>query len=224
MNGAVFTDLHPSGAARTAHTKRRARAGARTRAIALGSAVLALGGGAAAWFTVPYGTTHYHPTYAVRLDTPEFASGWADDVFIGKVTAREGLRRTNGDRLLWTTYRVEVRNTLKGEVSGSVRVAQEGGDDPLRRQRIVVGEAPALEVGRTYVLATRLAPDGWHTAPSNFHPVDLSPAEGGSDSGTDMSTVWEKGVAHPTAQRHTHPSAVSRAKDPSALYARAHIG
>ncbi|MFI0735758.1 hypothetical protein ACH4S9_43255 [Streptomyces sp. NPDC021225] len=193
-------------------------------AIALGTALVAIGGSAAAWFTVPYGTTRYHPTYAVRLDTPELAAGWADDVFIGEVTAREGPRRTDGDRLLWTTYVVEVRKTLKGEVSGSVRVAQEGGDDPLRRQRIVVGDAPALQPGRTYVLATRLAPDGWHTAPSNFTPVDLSPAEGGSGSGADVSAVWQEGAAHPATQRYAHPSGVSRAKDPKALYAKALIG
>ncbi|WP_234357184.1 hypothetical protein [Streptomyces sp. NBRC 110028] len=196
----------------------------RTGTIALATALAAVGGGALAWFEVPYGSTHYHPTYAVRLDTPGLAAGWADDVFVGKVTAREGVRHTDGDRLLWTTYRVEVRSTLKGKVSGNVRVAQEGGDDPLRRQRVVVGDAPALLPGRTYLLATRVAPDGWHTAPSNFLPLDLAPDKAGSDSGTDPSAAWREGVRHPASQRDLHPSAVSRAANPAALYERAQIG
>lgn len=196
----------------------------RTGTIALVTALAAVGASALAWFEVPYRSTRLHPTYAVRLDTPGLAAGWADDVFVGKVTAREGVRRTDGERLLWTTYRVEVQSTLKGEVSGDVRVAQEGGDDPLRRRRVVVGEAPALLTGRTYLLATRVAPDGWHTAPSNFVPLDLAPDKAGSDSGTDPSAAWREGVGHPVSQRDAHPSAVSRAADPAALYARARIG
>jgi len=196
----------------------------RTGTIALVTALAAVGASALAWFEVPYRSTRLHPTYAVRLDTPGLAAGWADDVFVGKVTAREGVRRTDGERLLWTTYRVEVQSTLKGEVSGDVRVAQEGGDDPLRRRRVVVGEAPALLTGRTYLLATRVAPDGWHTAPSNFVPLDLAPDKAGSDSRTDPSAAWREGVGHPVSQRDAHPSAVSRAADPAALYARARIG
>ncbi|MEU0844141.1 hypothetical protein ABZ370_32340 [Streptomyces sp. NPDC005962] len=196
----------------------------RTGTIALVTALAAVGASALAWFEVPYRSTRLHPTYAVRLDTPGLAAGWADDVFVGKVTAREGVRRTDGERLLWTTYRVEVQSTLKGEVSGDVRVAQEGGDDPLRRRRVVVGEAPALLTGRTYLLATRVAPDGWHTAPSNFVPLDLAPDKAGSDSGTNPSAAWREGVGHPVSQRDAHPSAVSRAADPAALYARARIG
>lgn len=198
------------------------RATGRRAALLVVAALLAGSAGATARRTVPWRATHYHPTYAVQLDTPELAAGWADDVFIAEVTEREGVRRTNGDRLLWTTYRVEVRETLKGQATGSVRVAQEGGDDPLRRRRVVVGDAPALQPGMTYVLATRLASDGWHTAPSNFTPVQVAGGEQ-SQAGTDPATAWQQGAAHPQSQRDAFPSAVSRSRDPAALYDKARV-
>ncbi|TVL93550.1 hypothetical protein [Streptomyces sp. SAJ15] len=162
-----------------------------------------------------------HHTYAVRLDTPARACGWADDVFVGTVVAKEGTRRTNGGRLLWTTYQVEVVSTLKGKVSGSVRVAQEGGRDPLHPQQTTAGQAPELEVGRTYVLATRIAPDGWHTAPSNFTPVPVQADEG--SSATDAPAAWADAVRHPEHQNGAYPSDLSRAPDPQAWYTKARI-
>ncbi|MCH0538335.1 hypothetical protein I3F58_01905 [Streptomyces sp. MUM 203J] len=193
-------------------------------AVAAAGALLA---GAAAWFTVPYGTTHVHPTYAVTLETAGKASAWADDVFVATVKKQSSTERTE-DELLWTTFDVEVESTLKGQVSGTVRVAQEGGDDPLTRERTVVGDAPPLEPGKTYVLATRVSSDGWHLSPSNFTPVEI-PGTGGraqasAAAGDGVVSRWESAVRNPEAQENLLPSEADEAADPSALYKRAEAG
>ncbi len=187
-------------------------------AIALsvtGAAAVAAG----AWFTVPYEGNVVHATYAVRLDTPELAAGWADDVFIAAVTSQESAERDSDD-LLYTPFRVTVRSTLQGKVSGDIRVVQEGGDDPISRERVVFDGATALKPGKTYLLATRLSSqDGWHVAPSNFTPVEIP-------SGVAATTVlaqWTSAVTSPKSQDSVFPSDVDKAANPASLYKRAEI-
>lgn len=52
-----------------------------------------------AWFTVPYEASVVHTTYAIDLNTPELAAGWADDVFIASVESQESAERDTGGLL-----------------------------------------------------------------------------------------------------------------------------
>ncbi|MDK1475315.1 hypothetical protein QNO07_18140 [Streptomyces sp. 549] len=190
----------------------------RTATVAIAAAGTVIAAAVAvAWFTVPYGTTHVSSSYAVSLGTAGQAAGWADDVFVGTVKERASVDRSE-DGLLWTTFEVDVTDTLQGEVGGTVRVAQEGGDDPVRRERSTVGDVPPLQPGTTYVLATRVASDGWHLVPANLTPVEVP----GGDSAT--VSEWRAAVLHPERQEHLHPSEAAEAADPSALYREAQIG
>ncbi|KUL40061.1 hypothetical protein ADL15_08445 [Actinoplanes awajinensis subsp. mycoplanecinus] len=184
-------------------------------AIGVVTAAVAVG----AWFTVPYETSVVHATYAVDLDTPELAAGWADDVFIAAVDSQESAER-DADGLLYTPFRVTVTSTLQGKVGGDIRVVQEGGDDPVSRERVVFDGATALEPGKTYLFATRLSgPDGWHVLPSNFTPVEVP---GGA---TDPAVSrWTSAVTSPKSQDTVHPSDVEKASDPAALYRQAEVG
>jgi len=178
-----------------------------------GGAAFVLAVAAVGWFAIPYPTDHVHPSYGVSLETPAEAAGWADDVFVGRVEQQLGVERAND--LPVTTYRITVHSTLKGQVQGSVKVAQEGGDDPVRRQRVVVGEAPPLQVGATYVLATRVHPNGWHNEPSNFTPIQV----GGPDDA--RLEAWRQGVQSPATQQTVPRSSAQTVQDPGALYAKA---
>jgi len=182
--------------------------------------------GAVAWFTLPYGTSYAHPTYAVSLSTAEQAAGWADDIFVATVKDQASVERTSDD-LLWTTYDVDVKETLKGKVNSTVRVAQEGGDDPVARERVMVGDSPSLVPGKTYILATRVTSDGWHHAPSNFTPVELSAADAKSRmseaSGDPTLQDWKAALRHPAVQTNLQPSEAAAISDSSALYSKAQV-
>lgn len=184
-------------------------------AIGIAAAAIAVG----AWFTIPYETNVVHATYAVDLDTPELAAGWADDVFVASVDSQESAERDT-DGLLYTPFRVTVKSTLQGKVSGEIRVVQEGGDDPVSRERVVFDGATALETGKTYVFATRLsAADGWHVLPSNFVPVEVPAAGAGA-----TVTEWTSAVTAPESQDAVFPSDVEKAADPAELYQQAEVG
>lgn len=188
---------------------------------AIAASVGALAVGAGAWFTVPYDADVVHATYAVDLGSAELAAGWADDIFVAHVESQESARR-DADGLLYTPFKVEVKSTLQGLVSGDVVVAQEGGDDPITRQRVVFdGGAAGLKPGKTYILATRLSSqDGWHLAPSNFVPVELPE---GVAASAELAK-WKQAVASPKSQPDAFPSDVDKAAAPAPLYKTAKLG
>ncbi|GIF09936.1 hypothetical protein [Actinoplanes siamensis] len=187
------------------------------RIIASSGLALAVAGiGAGVWFNLPYRTTTVDHDYVVELNTPALAAGWADDVFVASVTERDPSERDPHD-LLWTPYDVTVKSTLQGEVNGDVRVVQEGGEDPLTRERVVVQGVADLEPGKTYILATRLnGRDGWHVIPANFKAIEVP--EDGADA---LLASWKDGVAHPRSQEELIPSDVEKAADPEQLYEEA---
>lgn len=166
----------------------------------------------------PVATSFVHPDYAVSMDSPRKATGWADDVFVGKVVGM-GSNAQTSDGAPMTVYTVEVVRSLKGRSTGMVKVAQEGGYDPVAKEHVVVGDAPALATSGIYVLATRVSPDGWNTAPSNFTPV-LLPAKRAEAS---LLATWEKAVASPERQKDLFPSLIASVteRQRAALYAKA---
>ncbi|MFI7081267.1 hypothetical protein ACIBO1_28590 [Micromonospora sp. NPDC049903] len=184
-------------------------------AVALAVAAVAAG----AWFTVPYETTAIHATYAVSLDTPRLAAGWADDIFVASIDSQDSAERDSDD-FLCTPFEVTVKATLQGSVSGHVRVVQEGGDDPISRERVVFDGATPLEPGKTYILASRLSgKDGWHVVPSNFTPVEV-PSGAAAEA---VVAEWKRAVAAPESQDSVFPSDVDRAANPVSLYQSAQI-
>lgn len=183
-------------------------------------AVAAVGVAVGAWFTIPYETSVVHATYAVDLGTPELAAGWADDIFVATVESQESAER-DAYNLLYTPFEVTVTSTLQGKVSGDIRVVQEGGNDPVKRERVVFDGATALKPGKTYLLATRLSgQDGWHVVPSNFTPVEV-PA---GAAATSVLATWKSAVAAPEKQETVYPSDIDKAADKASLYRKAEIG
>jgi hypothetical protein len=188
--------------------------------VALVAVTAAAAVAAGAWFTIPYESNVVHATYAVDLGTPALAAGWADDVFVASVDTQESAER-DSDGLLYTPFKVTVKSTLQGKVSGDVRIVQEGGDDPVSRERVVFDGAIPLKPGRTYLLATRLSSqDGWHVVPSNFTPVEVR-----SDAAaTALLAQWKSAVVSPQSQETVFASDVDKAANPASLYKQAEVG
>lgn len=86
--------------------------------------------------------------------------GAVQNVFVGKVVEQAGTKALG--KLPETQFHVEVVENIKGELSGTVLVNQQGGykDDQL----ILMEHDKLLKPGKTYVFATRhLESENWHT-------------------------------------------------------------
>ena len=121
--------------------------------------------------------------------------GFADDVFVGRVLRKVGevgLPTIEPDhRIAQTQFAVEVTQSIKGELAGTVTVNQRGGhqeytatrDSPelgIRsgdrvRELVLFDGDPLLEPGREYLLVTkRSRRKGWHEiATPGFGDVSL---------------------------------------------------
>lgn len=183
------------------------------RRILLALPLVALLLAAVAWVAIPYPHQNVDADYAVPPGTPAQTAAWADDVYVGTVVKDRGVKYRDGEP--FTVFRVKVLKTLKGQVAGNIKVAQEGGKDPVRRIDIEIGNTPLLEVGKTYVLATRVSSSGWHTSPSGNEPV---PVQAVSDPSV---AKWIKAVASPQKQKNVYSSEVQKSQNPQKLYEEA---
>ena len=103
-------------------------------------------------------TVEYSNTFDVS--DPNRLVGWADSVFIGKVVKQSGTKSLGG--LPETQFKVEVMNTIKGEVKGTVIVNQQGGYEG--NELILVENDQLLDIGKSYLFVTKyLKDENWHT-------------------------------------------------------------
>lgn len=79
----------------------------------------------------------------------------ADDIYIGTVLSAGETFSRYGHGDVWTPFAVAVEQRLLGNVEGTITVVQHGGFDPKRNIFVIVEEDPLLEVGETYMLASR---------------------------------------------------------------------
>jgi hypothetical protein len=93
-----------------------------------------------------------HPILAADVSQDTILMGTAHNVFAGKVITEAGVTDSpTGPR---TQYSIEVVSNIKGEVNGVLAVEQEGGMKD-GTQYVIENAFPMLEVGSTYLLATR---------------------------------------------------------------------
>ena len=132
-----------------------------------------------------------HADNAVDTSDDRRLVGFADNVFVGRVLARSG--QTDELSMPETQFRVEVLDTLKGSLSGTVTVNQFGG---VADGRTVLLEGDALlEPGETYLLATRTRTDlGWETVVAQHGKVKLRGAEHGRQVRARFAEAREKQI------------------------------
>jgi hypothetical protein len=103
-------------------------------------------------------TVEYSNTFDVS--NPNLLVGWADSVFIGKVVEQSGTKALDG--LPETQFKVEVVETIKGDLTGTVTVNQQGGYDG--NELILVENDSMLTKGKSYLFVTKyLKEENWHT-------------------------------------------------------------
>jgi hypothetical protein len=100
---------------------------------------------------------------AIAAGTPNYGDARlllqaAENLFIGKAMGKTGHRDMRRGFMPGVQFSVEVEENVKGSLVGSVIFSQEGGEDVW-----IEDHAPLVEVGSSYLLATRYKPDeGWH--------------------------------------------------------------
>lgn len=90
---------------------------------------------------------------------------FADNVFVGRVIKRVGYEppSENAPPLPQTLFAVKVEKNIKGSLSGTVVVVQDGGCDPRYGRIVLVNNDNLLQPDQEVVFSTRKqSPDGPH--------------------------------------------------------------
>jgi hypothetical protein len=90
-------------------------------------------------------------SHAFDVTDPQRLVGWADNVFIGKVIKMSGTSEERG--MLETQFKVEVAESIKGELQGEVTVNQQGGYEG--KKLILVENDQMLKEGESYLFISR---------------------------------------------------------------------
>ena len=103
-----------------------------------------------------------HSSSITDLSNDRKLVGVANDVFFGQVSQNNGQDNEMG--LPQTQFSVLVLETLKGDVSGTVTVNQQGGSRPDGGAFRMKGDPNLLEPGKSYLFVTRTyTKKGWET-------------------------------------------------------------
>lgn len=116
-----------------------------------------------------------HATPVTDLADDRKLVGLAHSVFVGHVLAKTG---QTDDGFPETQFAVEVREVVKGAVTGTVTVNQHGGFRRGGRELVLTEGDSLLEPGQTYLFVTRDYPEkGWHTLVPAYGNLKVRGAE-----------------------------------------------
>ena len=149
-----------------------------SRRILIGLAVVcALGAGILFWILSTSGSDQQsrevigHPMWALDRSDDRQLAGAAHDIFFGRIIQQSS--EINRDGIPHRQFEVEVLEVLKGSLSGTVTVDQEGGNYADGVNYRVEGDN-LLELGESYFFATRKwAHKDWYTVVPEYGDVKL---------------------------------------------------
>jgi len=108
----------------------------------------------------PDKTVYATPTYETDISDDRKLSGIAQNVFIGEVKAQVGTKKLNA--FPESQFEVEVIQNIKGSLTGTVTVNQQGGFSG-NTLMLMQGDK-MIEVGKTYLFATlQNTEQNWYT-------------------------------------------------------------
>lgn len=81
--------------------------------------------------------------------------GFADNVFVGRVTKNVGPESSAGPGVPYTLFSVEVLENVKGNLDGGITVAQAGGYDPAAGCVVLMEGDELLNPGQEILFVTR---------------------------------------------------------------------
>lgn len=100
--------------------------------------------------------------------------GLADSVFFGTVIAWSGQAEDDESQLPETQFSVSVDQVIKGSLSGTVTVNQQGGVRAGRKDTVALDGDQPLGVGKTYLFVTRTRPEThWHTLVPRYGDIEV---------------------------------------------------
>ncbi|WP_420878986.1 hypothetical protein [Rhodococcus sp. (in: high G+C Gram-positive bacteria)] len=102
--------------------------------------------------------SHSEASWVIDIHDQRQVAGFADAVFVGKVLEQVG-SAADRSAIPETQFRVSVTEALKGELAEEVTVNQQGGTDPKTGEVLLLDDDPLVEVGKTYLFATRYNAD-----------------------------------------------------------------
>lgn len=114
------------------------------------------------------------------MSVKENAAGFAQNIFIARVTESLGTRESYGAER--TLFAAEVRETLKGDATGSVELSV------LAR----VPEEPQFQVGKYYLVASRTHDSG------EFETVAVAHETPEGKLSPDERREWQEAIRNPT--------------------------
>ncbi|MBT2662634.1 hypothetical protein [Bacillus sp. ISL-45] len=124
-------------------------------------------------------------SHAFDVTDPQRLVGWADNVFVGKVTKMSGTSEERG--MLETQFKVEVAETIKGELQGEVTVSQQGGYEG--KNLILVENDQLLKEGESYLFISRKNEEhDWHTVVPVYGDILIN----GEEHQEELITKYEK--------------------------------
>ena len=131
----------------------------------------------AGWqIATPVGRSIGHASYAFDVTNDRKLSNFAEDIFFGKVTEKNGESAERGDPQ--TQYQVAVIEVLKGDVSGSIIVTQTGGTESDGTKFRMADDPVLMEAGEVYLFITREdKAKEWHHPGSGYSKIKLEVAE-----------------------------------------------
>lgn len=168
------------------------------RLLLLAALVLALAAGILGWRFVSdwwYGgpVIYEHGPWVIDASDDRELAGFADDIFFGRVTESVGQTMVGGTPQ--THYRVAVLEALKGSLSGTIAVSEQGGVWPGGAPFRMEGDPDLLEPGKSYLLATH-GSSGENgggplviSAGGGYGKIELPAASGESGGGGILATA-----------------------------------
>ncbi|MFI7536485.1 hypothetical protein [Streptosporangium sp. NPDC049376] len=146
-----------------------------------------------------FSVSHVHSQRAFDYSDERKLAGWADNVFIGRVTAKTGQTTYGTTDIPVTLWSVDVSESLKGTFTGTVTVAQRGGYNSLTNTLKVFEEDTLLSAGQEYLFATRVNSAGLNVLTPKYGDVPLSGeanSVGETNSRAAVHERWKKAIAN----------------------------
>ena len=137
------------------------------------------------WYGGP--VIYEHGPWVIDASDDRELAGFADDIFFGRVMGNAGQTMVGGTPQ--THYRVAVLEALKGSLSGTIAVSEQGGVWPGGAPFRMDGDPHLLEAGKSYLLATHGSSaenGGGHlviSAGGGYGKIELPEAAGESGGG-----------------------------------------
>lgn len=119
-------------------------------------------------------TPYVHNDNVADFNDDRQLVGAVHNVFVGRVISQEGTKSLGS--IPETQFKVEVIQNIKGELSGIIKVNQQGGYKD--KQLILVEKDKLIEPGKTYLFATRyLESEDWHTLVPLYGDIPIKTKE-----------------------------------------------